>query len=82
MIFYVNLRTESNDVIPAKLTNDMNKQERRHGQEHVDESEVWKRKTLNSAANRRKMAKIMNVIMWAAAAAVIAACVLAYFVDK
>jgi len=52
---------------------------RRH--EHVDESEVWKRKTLASAENRRKFARFMNVLLLVLAALVLAACFYAYFVD-
>lgn len=60
------------------------KESRRKGagkREHVDESEVWKRKTLASAANRRKFAKFAAVLMWVLAALVLAVCFYAYFID-
>lgn len=50
--------------------------------EHLDESEIWKRKTLTSAENRKKFANLMNMIMWLAALLVVLACVYAYFFDK
>lgn len=60
----------------------MSNQERKHRHEHVDESELWKRKTLTSAENRRRFAKFMNLLLIVVATLVVAACVFAYFIDE
>lgn len=46
-----------------------------HDNRHADESEVFKRKSLNSQKNRKKMAKILQWVLYAVAILVVAACV-------
>ena len=48
----------------------------------VDDSEVWKQKTLTSAANRKRFSKFMSAFMWIVAILVILACVYAYMIDS
>lgn len=49
--------------------------------EHIDSSEEWKQHSLMAAANRKKMAKLMNLLLWGIALIVVGACVFAYFLD-
>lgn len=53
-----------------------------HHREHIDDSEVWKRKSLTSAKNREKFARWTNVVLVVMALIVLAACVYAYFIDR
>ncbi|MDO4160039.1 MAG: hypothetical protein Q4D41_06260 [Prevotellaceae bacterium] len=49
---------------------------------HVDESEVFKMKSFMAAKNRKRMAKITNILLIIAAVAIVAACFFAYFFDR
>ncbi len=50
-----------------------------HGHEHADGSEVFKRKSLNSQKNRKKMAKLLQWVLLVVASLVVAACIYTYF---
>lgn len=58
----------------------MFKKEKHH--RHVDDSEVWKQKSLLSAKRRKEFARYMYIIMWIAVILVVGACVWAYFFDR
>lgn len=47
-----------------------------------DESEVWKRKTLNSARKRKKFGKILKITLCVLTAAAVLAVAFAFFFDK
>lgn len=47
----------------------------------TDESEVFKRKSLTAAKNRKKFSKIMQWALYIMAILIAAACVFAYFFD-
>ena len=51
-----------------------------HDNRHSDESEVFKRKSLSSQKNRKKMAKILQWVLYVVAILVVAACVFTFFV--
>lgn len=46
---------------------------------HIDESEVFKKKSFNSQKNRKKMAKILMWVLYIIAFIVIAASIYTYF---
>lgn len=52
---------------------------KRQDNDHTDESEVFKKKSLMAAKNRKKMSKITFVVMCLLAAFIVAACMLSYF---
>lgn len=60
----------------------MKRETSKHHHEHVDESEKFKRKGLMVRKNRKRMAKALYVAMLLLLAALIAACIFAYFIDK
>ena len=60
----------------------LSKNTNRQQNKHVDDSEVFKMKTLSSAKKRKQMGKIMTWIGIAAAIVVLAFCVFAYCFDK
>lgn len=60
----------------------MDSDKRHHHKKHVDESEIWKQKTLTSAENRKKFARWTNILLGIVACLIIAACAFAYFVDR
>ena len=47
-----------------------------------DESEVWKRKTLNSARKRKKFGKILKIALCVLTATAVLAVAFAFFFDK
>lgn len=47
--------------------------------DHTDESEVFKKKSLMAAKNRKRMSKIVFAVMCLLAAIIIAACLISYF---
>lgn len=51
---------------------------RKQDYEHTDESEVFKRKSFNSQKNRKKMAKILQWILYVIAFLVVAASIYTY----
>ena len=60
----------------------LSKNTNRQQNKHVDDSEVFKKNTLSAARKRKQMGQIMTWIGIAAAIAVVAFCMYAYFVDK
>lgn len=52
---------------------------KRQDNDHTDESEVFKKKSLMAAKNRKRMSKIVFAVMCLLAAFVVAACMLSYF---
>lgn len=52
---------------------------KRQDYDHTDESEVFKKKSLMAAKNRKRMSKIVFAVMCLLAAFVVAACMLSYF---
>ena len=60
----------------------MSKNTDRQQNKHVDDSEVFKKNTLSAAKIRKQMGQIMTWIGIAAAIAVVAFCMYAYFFDK
>ena len=60
----------------------MSKNTNRQQNEHVDDSEVFKKNTLSAARKRKQMGQIMTWIGIAAAIVVLAFCVFAYCFDK
>ncbi|WP_298455253.1 hypothetical protein [uncultured Prevotella sp.] len=47
--------------------------------DHTDESEVFKKKSLMAAKNRKKVSKMTFAVMCVLAACIVAACMLSYF---
>ena len=60
----------------------LSKNTNRQQNKHVDDSEVFKKNTLSAARKRKQMGQIMTWIGIAAAIAVLAFCMYAYFFDK
>ena len=60
----------------------LSKNANRQQNKHVDDSEVFKKNTLSAARKRKQMGQIMTWIGIAAAIAVVAFCMYAYFFDK
>lgn len=52
---------------------------KRQDYDHTDESEVFKKKSLMAAKNRKRMSKIVFAVMCLLAAIIIAACLISYF---
>lgn len=49
--------------------------------DQTDESEVFKHKSFMAAKNRKKFAKVMQIVLYVMAVFVIVACIFAYFID-
>lgn len=64
--------------MPYKIWNGMNIR-KANERKHTDESERFKRKSLNSQKNRKKMAKILQWILYIIAFLIIVACFYTYF---
>ena len=60
----------------------LSKNANRQQNKHVDDSEVFKKNTLSAARKRKQMGQIVTWIGIAAAIAVVAFCMYAYFFDK
>lgn len=60
----------------------MEREKKKHGHKHMDESEIFKQRSLMAKENRKKMAKLLNLLMVLLAIVIIIACFFAYFVDK
>lgn len=55
---------------------------KKYNYDRTDSSEIFKNKSLMAAENRKKMSKITYIVICVLTAAVLAACIFAYFFDK
>lgn len=55
---------------------------KKYNYDRKDSSEVFKHKSLMAAKNRKKISKMAYTVICVLAAAVLAACIFAYFFDK
>lgn len=55
---------------------------KKYDYDRTDSSEIFKNKSLMAAENRKKMSKITYIVICVLTAAVLAACIFAYFFDK
>jgi len=81
-VFFVYLQANKRIICFQLNCIAMGSEKKHHHRKHIDDSEIWKHKTLASAENRKKFARWTTVLMCVVAGLIVAACVLAYFFDR